>query len=105
MLSEIDPNDWLIGPKVEIPEFIDSGIPLNFPDDQGVYPVKIKSQSSPSYTALVEVYGTSEGFFRASTIASLSGHQSPVSGIIDPNSWVWGPRINLPVLQVLKDII
>lgn len=105
VLREIDPNDWLIGPKVEIPEFIDAGIPLDFPDDQGIYPVKIKSQSSPSYTALVDVYGTSEGFFRATTIASLSGYQSPASGIIDPNSWTWGPRINLPVLRVLKDLI
>ena len=105
VLNEIIPEDWLIGPKVEIPEFSDNGIPLDFPDDQGIYPVKIKSQSSPSYTAIVDVSGTAEGFFRASTIASLSGYQSPTSGVIDQNAWTWGPKIEIPTLRVLKDLI
>lgn len=105
VLNEIIPEDWLLGPKVEIPEFSDSGVPLDFPDDQGIYPVKIKSQSSPSYTAIVDVSGTAEGFFRASTIASLSGYQSPTSGVIDQNAWTWGPKIEIPTLRVLKNLI
>jgi len=105
VLNEIIPEDWLLGPKVEIPEFSDNGIPLDFPDDEGIYPVKIKSQSSPSYTAIVDVSGTAEGFFRASTIASLSGYQSPTSGVIDQNAWTWGPKIEIPTLRVLKNLI
>ena len=96
VLNSINPTQFVFGPEVTIPTYSDAGAPENLPDDLGIYPVKLRSSPSGSYTALVEVYGNTEGFMRSSFIAFLNGEERPTNESFDPLEWIWGPPITLP---------